>query len=480
MTTSSSFRPNGKKSNYRKNTNIFYSSLSLFKSFVVEKNSFHDSWRNSIFTRLIRKTIHSIIGARRLIMNPKFTGEFISQLRKEKKLTQSELAELLQVTDKAISRWEVGDGYPDVSILPRLSTILGVTVDEILSGKRKEDVDQSAISSKNNFITFSIICSIVIVFGYLFSVALFYVTETESNNWLCFIFYILFTVIGLVFYLLVRNRFLIHCKYTDEDKKVIFRFTRLIYFTIIITAFLFLPIIIPLSNQLFSISVKPGLIEVKGIQFFGTYLFVAFLFGLIGLSIALVTSIYHRMIVFRIVDSFNLFAITLDICFANIAILIAMNALNLSLSYIILGLIFLVINSILTISMFYKKMLSKRLLIIMVVFLAFNLFVTLLARNAQNEVFFLQLAGVIVLIILLFKDIKESLVKKGFIKFIYFKNILLFTIGVSPILYLFSDLVSLDFEVALYLTRIITIIVSFAIAFSDILLTFKSLEKINV
>ena len=87
-------------------------------------------------------------------MNPKFTGEFISQLRKEKKLTQSELAELLQVTDKAISRWEVGDGYPDVSILPRLSTILGVTVDEILSGKRKEDVDQSAISSKNNFITF--------------------------------------------------------------------------------------------------------------------------------------------------------------------------------------------------------------------------------------------------------------------------------------------------------------------------------------
>ena len=116
----------------------------------------------------------------------------------------------------------------------------------------------------------------------------------------------------------------------------------------------------------------------------------------------------------------------------------------------------------------------------MVVFLAFNLFVTLLARNAQNEVFFLQLAGVIVLIILLFKDIKESLVKKGFIKFIYFKNILLFTIGVSPILYLFSDLVSLDFEVALYLTRIITIIVSFAIAFSDILLTFKSLEKINV
>ena len=282
-----------------------------------------------------------------------------------------------------------------------------------------------------------------------------------------------------MFYLLVRNRFLIHCKYTDEDKKVIFRFTRLIYFTIIITAFLFLPIIIPLSNQLFSISVKPGLIEVKGIQF-STYLFVAFLFGLIGLSIALVTSIYHRMIVFRIVDSFNLFAITLDICFANIAILIAMNALNLSLSYIILGLIFLVINSILTISMFNKKMLSKRLLIIMVVFLAFNLFVTLLARNAQNEVFFLQLAGVIVLIILLFKDIKESLVKKRFIKFIYFKNILLFTIGVSPILYLFSDLVSLDFEVALYLTRIITIIVSFAIAFSDILLTFKSLEKINV
>ncbi|MFY9421938.1 MAG: helix-turn-helix transcriptional regulator, partial [Bacilli bacterium] len=59
--------------------------------------------------------------ARRFIMNPKATGEFICQLRKERKLTQNELAELIQVTDKAISRWEVGDGFPDVSILPKLS-----------------------------------------------------------------------------------------------------------------------------------------------------------------------------------------------------------------------------------------------------------------------------------------------------------------------------------------------------------------------
>ena len=69
-------------------------------------------------------------------MPPRQTGEFISKLRTEKNLTQKELAALLQVTDKAISRWETGKGYPDTSLLQPLSDALGVSVGELLAGER--------------------------------------------------------------------------------------------------------------------------------------------------------------------------------------------------------------------------------------------------------------------------------------------------------------------------------------------------------
>lgn len=67
-------------------------------------------------------------------MNQIKTGLFISRIRKEKAWTQSELAEKLNVTDKAVSRWETGKGFPDVSMLEPLGEVLGVSVNEILVG----------------------------------------------------------------------------------------------------------------------------------------------------------------------------------------------------------------------------------------------------------------------------------------------------------------------------------------------------------
>ena len=62
-------------------------------------------------------------------MTSKECGGFISELRKEKKLTQKELAEKINVSDKAVSRWETGKGYPDVTSLvptrPRDSRLFG-------------------------------------------------------------------------------------------------------------------------------------------------------------------------------------------------------------------------------------------------------------------------------------------------------------------------------------------------------------------
>lgn len=69
-------------------------------------------------------------------MDIKKTGEFISELRKSKQLTQKELAAKLNITDKAVSKWERGLSYPDISFLPILADIFGVTTSELLSGER--------------------------------------------------------------------------------------------------------------------------------------------------------------------------------------------------------------------------------------------------------------------------------------------------------------------------------------------------------
>ena len=63
------------------------------------------------------------------------TGEFIAKKRKEKGMTQKKMAEKLGVTNKAVSKWETGQGLPDVGVLIKLGETLGVTVDEILKGE---------------------------------------------------------------------------------------------------------------------------------------------------------------------------------------------------------------------------------------------------------------------------------------------------------------------------------------------------------
>lgn len=63
-------------------------------------------------------------------------GQFIAALRKEKKMTQKDLATQLHITDKAISKWERGLSCPDISLLNSIADILGVTTSELLNGQR--------------------------------------------------------------------------------------------------------------------------------------------------------------------------------------------------------------------------------------------------------------------------------------------------------------------------------------------------------
>ena len=71
-------------------------------------------------------------------MNQTEIGKFIARCRKEKGLTQTQLAEKLSITDRAVSKWETGRSMPDSSIMLKLCEILGVTVNELLSG---EEID---------------------------------------------------------------------------------------------------------------------------------------------------------------------------------------------------------------------------------------------------------------------------------------------------------------------------------------------------
>ena len=68
----------------------------------------------------------------------KSIGETISSLRKNKGMTQNELAEKMNVTDKAVSKWEGNLSCPDVNTISKLADILGVSVEELLNSKNKE------------------------------------------------------------------------------------------------------------------------------------------------------------------------------------------------------------------------------------------------------------------------------------------------------------------------------------------------------
>lgn len=84
-------------------------------------------------------------------MNQEKIGKFIALCRKEQKLTQEELAEKLNITYKAVSKWECGKGLPDASIMLDLCNILKINVNDLLSGE-KVDNNKYVNSAEENLI----------------------------------------------------------------------------------------------------------------------------------------------------------------------------------------------------------------------------------------------------------------------------------------------------------------------------------------
>ena len=82
-------------------------------------------------------------------MNQMKIGRFIADERKRKGYTQKQLSEKLEISDKTISKWERGNGFPEVSLLLPLCNELEITVNELLSGERVSEEDYLKKAEEN-------------------------------------------------------------------------------------------------------------------------------------------------------------------------------------------------------------------------------------------------------------------------------------------------------------------------------------------
>lgn len=92
-------------------------------------------------------------------IDKKHFGNFIAELRKEKGITQKELAEELFVSDKAVSKWECGLSMPDITLLKPLAELLGVTVTELLECRRMDGTEHINIEKVDDIINKAVLFS---------------------------------------------------------------------------------------------------------------------------------------------------------------------------------------------------------------------------------------------------------------------------------------------------------------------------------
>lgn len=84
-------------------------------------------------------------------MNQYVTGSVIKELREKNNMTQLQLAERLGVSDKTVSKWETGNGYPDITLLEPIAEVLSVSVTELISGNAIENRNVSANMLRSKF-----------------------------------------------------------------------------------------------------------------------------------------------------------------------------------------------------------------------------------------------------------------------------------------------------------------------------------------
>ncbi|QVK17527.1 helix-turn-helix transcriptional regulator [Mycoplasmatota bacterium] len=227
-------------------------------------------------------------------MDYKKIGSLLASLRKEKSLTQTNLADILNVTHQAISRWETGESIPDVQMLINLSMFYNITVDEILKGELKESDEPSTSSESiiNKAKKMIIIAFSLVLGGSVFFYGITWVAYKEILGFMVQLAFLIGS--GVIFVLSYQdmNTYLLNVKETNKRltisvylKKVI-----MIWFTIVILSLgLSLPYLI-FDNSAYSESILK----------LGYYLSVVpyFIVGSLFLSLVIMTRIdnhyYHK------------------------------------------------------------------------------------------------------------------------------------------------------------------------------------------
>lgn len=188
-------------------------------------------------------------------MNSVDIGKFIAQLRKERNLTQNDLADLLQVTNKAISRWETGEGFPDIMILPKLGEVLGVSIDELLNGVKKIESGIQKGKPQLRFSNTYLINHMVLATAFIVFLALTYIT---FKVWIGIIGYVIPTSFSIVWFFMEKNRFVFDSEYTNEDRMLIRKYIRrlIITFNVLTSLVLVQFIMIAIEGQFVNSVVK--------------------------------------------------------------------------------------------------------------------------------------------------------------------------------------------------------------------------------
>ena len=105
-------------------------------------------------------------------MNQEKVGQFIKEIRKKNNLTQKQLADKLNVTYQAVSKWENGKNVPDIALLKEISNLFNVDIDEIINGQKKEKTKKN-----NKKIILLIIITIIILI-----ISIFIIYNHHSNS----------------------------------------------------------------------------------------------------------------------------------------------------------------------------------------------------------------------------------------------------------------------------------------------------------
>ena len=152
-------------------------------------------------------------------MNQEKIGKFIAKCRKDKKMTQSELAEKLGVTDKSIGNWENGRNMPDLSLFKPLCDVLGITINDLLSGEKisKDKYQERFEENIVNTIDYStkrinkysnVIGLLLVIFGLFISMSAIMIFPSESS-WGS-----IYSVFGVIIFLIGMSKLTRRIKYS--------------------------------------------------------------------------------------------------------------------------------------------------------------------------------------------------------------------------------------------------------------------------